>query len=79
LRRRNEIHRSQAKAVTNNFHAYASADVVSHGQRFTVALTPVERGAKLKAVVQRLLARARRAGLRPRLLLLDRGCCVNGS
>ena len=68
-----EIYRSQAKAGTNNFHAYASAYVVCHGQRFTVALTPVERGEKMKTVVQRLLALARRAGLRPRLLLLDRG------
>jgi putative transposase len=68
-----EVYRSQAKAGTNNFHAYASAYLVSHGQRFTVALTPVERGEKMKTVVQRLLALARRAGLRPRLLLLDRG------
>jgi putative transposase len=39
-----EIYRSQAKAGTNHFHAYASAFVVGHGQRSTVALTAVERG-----------------------------------
>lgn len=68
-----EIYRSQAKAGTNSFHAYASAYVVFHGQRFTVALTPVERGEKMKDVVQRLLALARKASIRPGLLLLDRG------
>jgi putative transposase len=68
-----EIYRSQAKDGTNNFHAYASAYVVCKGQRFTVALTPVERGEKMKDVVQRLLAQARRASIRPCLLLLDRG------
>jgi hypothetical protein len=68
-----EIYRSKAKDGTNNFHAYASAYVVFHGQRFTVALTPVERGESMKSVVQRLLALARKACVRPRLLLLDRG------
>jgi putative transposase len=68
-----EIYRSKAKAGTNSFHAYASAYVVFHGQRFTVALTPVERGEDMKDVVQRLLAQARKAGIRPGLLLLDRG------
>ena len=68
-----EIYRSQAKAGTNNFHAYASAYVVCKGQRYTVALTPVERGESMKEVVQRLLTQARKASVRPGLLLLDRG------
>jgi Transposase DDE domain len=68
-----EIYRSQAKAGTHNFHAYASAYVVFHGQRFTVALTPVAYGEKMKEVVQRLLTLARRTSIRPGLLLLDRG------
>jgi hypothetical protein len=68
-----EIYRSQAKAGTNSFHAYASAYVVLRGQRYTVALTPVERGEDMKIVVQRLLGIARQASVRPRLLLLDRG------
>ena len=46
-----EIYRSQAKAGTHNFHAYASAYVVFHGQRFTVALTPVEAREKMKDIV----------------------------
>ena len=68
-----EIYRSTAKAGTNSFHAYASAYVVFRGQRFTVALTPVERGEDMKDIVQRLLALARKASIRPGLLLLDRG------
>ena len=35
------FYRSQAKACTHNFHAYASADVVFSGERLTMALTPV--------------------------------------
>jgi hypothetical protein len=68
-----EVYRSKAKAGTSNFHAYASAYVVFHGQRFTVALTPVERGEDMKDIVQRLLTLARKASIRPGLLLLDRG------
>ena len=68
-----EIYRSQAKAGTHSFHAYASAYVIYHGQRFTVALTPVEYCEDMKDVVQRLLTLARKAGVRPSLLLLDRG------
>lgn len=68
-----EVYRSQAKAGTHNFHAYASAYVVLHGRRYTVALLPVERGQAMKDVVQRLLLLARKARVRPRLLLLDRG------
>jgi putative transposase len=68
-----EIYRSQAKAGTHNFHAYASAYVVFHGQRFTVALTPVEYGEDMKDIVQRLLTRVRQTSIRLGLLLLDRG------
>jgi putative transposase len=68
-----EIYRSLAKCGTSHFHAYASAYVVCRGQRYTVALTPVEKGEAMSVVVKRLLAQARRASVRPRLLLLDRG------
>jgi putative transposase len=68
-----EIYRSKAKDGTSHFHAYASAYLVQHGQRCTVALTPVEKGEKMEVVVQRLLRLAAKAGLRPKLLLLDRG------
>ena len=61
----NEIYRGQAKDGTSHFHAYASAYVVKHGQRYTVALTGVTKGEPLKDVVQRLLQQAARFGIRP--------------
>lgn len=69
----NEIYRSQAKSGTSHFHAYATAYIVRKGQRYTVALTGVQKGESLKDVVQRLLRQAARVGIRTRLLLLDRG------
>jgi putative transposase len=68
-----EIYRSKAKAGTSHFHAYASAYLVLAGERFTVALTPVEKNEKMEVVTKRLLGLARKAGIRPKLLLLDRG------
>lgn len=68
-----EVYRGKAKSGTSHFHAYASAYLVQHGQRCTVALTPVEKGAKMEEVTKRLLRLASKAGLRPKLLLLDRG------
>ena len=68
-----EIYRGQAKDGTSHFHAYATAYVVRKGQRYTVALTGVKKGEPLKEVVQRLLRQAASVGVRPRLLLLDRG------
>jgi putative transposase len=68
-----EIYRGQPKGGTSHFHAYATAYVIRHGQRFTVALTTVERAEPLARVVQRLLQQASRVGVKPQLLLLDRG------
>src|SRR3954462_6219015 len=68
-----EIYRGQAKDGTSHFHAYATAYVIRKGQRYTVALTGVTKGESLAEVVQRLLRQAARVGIRPRLLLLDRG------
>ena len=68
-----EIYRGQAKSGTSHFHAYATAYVVRKGQRSTVALTGVKKGEPLKDVIQRLLRQAASVGVRPRLLLLDRG------
>ncbi len=68
-----EVYRAQAKDGTSHFHAYATAYVVRKGQRYTVALTGVAEGEPLKDVVQRLLRQAAGVGIRPRLLLLDRG------
>lgn len=68
-----EIDRSPAKDGTGHFHAYATAYVVLEGQRSTVALQAVARGTPLKEVVRRLLERAGSVGVKPRLVLLDRG------
>ena len=69
----NQIYRGQAKDGTSHFHAYATAYVVRHGQRSTVALTGVNKGEPLKEVVQRLLRHAASVGVRSRLLRRDRG------
>jgi Transposase DDE domain len=68
-----EVYRSQARDGTSHFHAYATAYVVRKGQRYTVALTGVTKGERLKDVVQRLLRQSASVSVRPRLLLLDRG------
>jgi putative transposase len=68
-----EIYRSQPKSGTSHFHAYATCYVVRKGHRFTIALTPVRQGERMEAVVQRLLRQARAAGVKCKLLLLDRG------
>jgi hypothetical protein len=68
-----EIFRSKAKSGTSHFHAYATAYVIHKHHRYTVALTAVRGGEPMEDVVQRLLQRAARVGVRPRLLLLDRG------
>ena len=71
--RTSEIYRGQAKSGTTHFHAYATAYIVRRGQRFTVALIRVEYGTALLEVLKRLLHLLRQAGIRPHLLLLDRG------
>jgi hypothetical protein len=68
-----EIYRGEPKSGTSHFHAYATAYVVRHGRRFTVAMTRVLCGEPVKEVVQRLLQQASRSGVKPRYLLLDRG------
>jgi len=68
-----EIYRSAPKSGTTHFHAYATAAVVHKGHRYTLALTRVEHGEKMKKVVQRLLAIVRRRGIKVRFLLLDKG------
>jgi Transposase DDE domain len=68
-----EIYRSQAKSGTTHFHAYATCYVVHKGRRFTVAMMRVNQGTTMVEVLKCLLRQASRAGIRPRLLLLDRG------
>jgi hypothetical protein len=60
----NEVYRSQPKDGTSHFHAYATACVVEHGQRYTVAIIPVAKGTKMNEVVQALLRQCRSVGLK---------------
>jgi DDE family transposase len=73
LRDADEVYRSQAKSGTSHFHAYATAYVIRKGRRHTVGLVYVRKGQSLAEVVQELLRRAAKAGVRPRYVLLDRG------
>jgi putative transposase len=73
FRDESEVYRGQAKDGTSHFHASATAYVILKGERFTVALTAVSKGEAMKDVVQRLLKQARSVGVKPRLVLLDRG------
>lgn len=69
----NEIYRGRSKSGTTHFHAYATVYVVRRGQRFTVALTYVKAGESTTDILKRLLRRASRVGVKPKLVLLDRG------
>jgi putative transposase len=71
-RQEREIRRGQPKHGTTHFHAYATAYVVQHGQRYTLAATWVLGDEDVKSVVQRLLQRVRRLGVKIRLLLVDK-------
>lgn len=67
-----ELYRGQAKSGTTHFHAYATAYLVLHGQRFTLALRYVLAGEPLELVVRDLLARCVQIGAKAGLVLVDR-------
>ena len=71
-RSRNELYYGQPRQGTKKFHAYASACIISHGHRYTVALTWVRRHESMVVVMRRLLNRMRQIGLKIRRVLLDR-------
>lgn len=72
-RRTAGVCRSQPKASTRYFFAYATLLVIRRGQTFTVGLSHVEPGEAQSVVIERLLAQAAQAGIQVRRLLLDRG------
>lgn len=72
-RSRNELYYGPPKQGTTKFHAYASACILSHGHRYTVALTWVRRHESQVTALRRLLVRMREIGLKIRRVLLDRG------
>jgi putative transposase len=67
-----QLRRGKPKQGTTKFHSFASLYVVHRGQRFTLAVTYVWRKDTLPAVLARLIAQARKRGISPRFLLLDR-------
>lgn len=69
---RNELCGGPRRAGTSTFHTYATACIVSHGQRYTLALSWVRRHESKVQVIERLLQRIDQLGLKIRRLLLDR-------
>jgi hypothetical protein len=72
FRSRNEIYYGKPRQGTKQFHAYASACLIDHGQRYTVALTWVRRHESTVTALRRLVARMRELGLKFKCVLLDR-------
>jgi len=69
---RNELYYGKPRQGTKKFHAYASACIVSHGVRYTLALTWVRRHESMVVVLRRLLTTMRQKGLKIKRVLLDR-------
>jgi hypothetical protein len=69
---RNELYYGKPRQGTKKFHAYASACIVEHGQRYTLALTWVRRHESTVTALRRLVARIRELGLKIKCVLLDR-------
>ncbi len=69
---RNEIYYGKPRQGTKKFHAYATACIVMHGQRYTLALTWVRRHETTVTALRRLITKIRDLGLKIRYLLLDR-------
>lgn len=68
-----ELVRSKQKKGTTKFHGYATACLVHHGMRYTIALTRITRGDKAPEITRRLVQQVRQTGLKIKALLLDRG------
>lgn len=71
-RSRNEIYYGKPRQGTKKFHAYATACIVSHGVRYTLAVTWVRRHETTVTALRRLLGEIREKGLKIKRLLLDR-------
>jgi hypothetical protein len=71
-RSRNELYYGKPRQGTAKFHAYASACIVQHGRRYTLALTWVRRHETAVVALRRLLTRIHEIELKIRYLLLDR-------
>lgn len=67
------IYRSQAKAGTCAFYAYATVYVLAKGKRVTIALHAVRRDETMVGIITHLLDRVATVGLTIKRLYLDRG------
>ena len=67
------IYRSQAKAGTCSFYAYATAYVISKGKRVTVALHAVRTDETMVCIITHLLNQIAELNLTIKRLYLDRG------
>lgn len=72
FRSRNELYYGQPRQGTSTFHAYATACIVSHGHRYTLAVSWARRHESLVTVLKRLIAQIRAFGVKIRYVLLDR-------
>lgn len=71
-RSRNELYYGKPRQGTKHFHAYATACIVHHGERYTLALSWVRRHESTVTALKRLLARIEELGVKIKLLLMDR-------
>ena len=78
-RSRNEIYYGKPRQGTTKFHAYATACIVSHGVRYTLAATWVRRHETTVTALNRLLATIRAKELKIRRFLLDRASSTSPS
>jgi Transposase DDE domain len=69
---RNELYYGKPRQGTKRFHAYATACIVSRGERYTLALTWVRRHESTVTALRRLIAQIRKIGLKIKCFLLDR-------
>ncbi len=69
---RNELYYGKPRQGTSRFHAYATACITHHGERYTLALTWVRRHETTVTAMRRLLTRIGELGLKIKCLLLDR-------
>uniref|UniRef100_UPI00260F57B9 transposase n=1 Tax=Acaryochloris sp. IP29b_bin.137 TaxID=2969217 RepID=UPI00260F57B9 len=67
------IYRSQSKAVTTSFFAYASVYVIRRHHRVTLAIHPVRHDETLVSTITQLLSRMTPLKVKVKSLFLDRG------
>lgn len=71
-----DVRGGKEQAGTRWFWTYASAAIITRGERFTVALEPVLRGEPMEMVLERLWQQMARIPLKIKRTLLDREFCA---